>query len=224
MRSRVIWMMSLVCLAAVGARAGEIVFEESFAGYKLGSEIKEPWQSSAAHTGMTVEVASPADAAEGEFWLHLADPVAGPTRSCANIRREMPAFEQGELSFRWHIKSLARFAVYLGTGSASSPEDRVVGFKMHETGRVFLVNDLLDQRPAWALEAGNTYKVSLAFQHRDEENRNVTLVLDDGSTPRKLEAVVPRGEPITAIRFTTENRDAGGDFYLTDLVLTRSDG
>jgi hypothetical protein len=221
---RLVGWAVVVGLAAVAGRAEQTVFEEDFAGYPAGAELSAPWESSAEHTGIIVRVESPPGASAGESWLRLADPVAAPSRANANIRREIPALEYGTLTFRLHVGSLARFAVYLGTGSASAPEDRLVGFKVHQDGRHFLINDRPDHRPAWALRTGATYLVTLAFAPHEKTHRNVSLTFDDGRDPRTFTAVVPRGQPVTAVRFTTENLDAGGDFYLTDLVLTRADG
>lgn len=218
-----VWVLAMAAVS-VPAEDSVAVFEESFAGGAFGSEPAAPWQSSAGDDGVTVAIGAPPDAAEGERWLHLGDPVSDASRGNANIRRELPDMAYGELRFRLHVDSLARFGVYLGTWPASKPEYRTVGFKVQEDGGVLLVNDLENQRSKWKLKDGHTYVMDLVFEPLDADYTTVRLMVDRGGSEDTLEAVVPVGDPITGLRITTENLDAGGEFYITDLVLTRTGG
>lgn len=212
--------LALVSIPAMAVPKNQLL-NADFSRLKAGAAPGKPWLTSNKADGVDVVAASPDDAT-GAGWLRLRD---DSTEAGTTLRQSFGAMTSGSFSVKLHAAAAhaAPIGIYLGAGSASSAEDRVIELKTNGRG-VFQIGSAGDREasPITLLPGATTH---LFVQWRPNvagDNLDVVYgtVDENGQllTSQRLQLPV-KPQPISALRITTDKSATGADFYLTDLRL-----
>lgn len=212
--------LALVSTPAVAAPKNQLQ-NTDFAKLKAGAAPGKPWLTSNKADGVDVVAASP-DLATGSGWLRLRD---DSTEAGATLRQSFAAMTSGSFSLKLHAAAThaATIGIYLGVGSASSAEDRVIELKTNGRGVVQIGSAGDREASPITLSPGTTTLLFVQWRPNPAgDNLDVVYgtVDEQGQllTSQRLELPVTP-QPISALRITTDKSATGADFYVTNLRL-----
>ena len=209
----------LATLSAVTAQ--DRIVNGSFAGNTTGMVPQKPWivpsqVTEAKDVSVTVETL-PGEK-DGKLWLKLAD--ANPSVP-TGVVQNFPEIKTGRLTFKVFFERVgSAFGVYLGAPKVSSPESRIIDFKVLKGGKLSLGNAGARSKSDFAFATGQIYSLIFDFQTSEDGSKvsyNVTLE----STGESLgSAEVDARAPIAGMRIATDSTDDQTIVYITDISLT----
>ena len=224
MKSRPIILLGLALLIAAGplsAAPKNILQSADFSALKAGKAPGKPWQTGAKAEGIEVVAGSPAGKESG--WMHLRDASA---EGAAALRQSFAPLAAGNFSAKIYLakEHTATLGIYLGTGNASSPAERVIDLKTNAHGVVQIGTAGTREPTALKLEPGATTTLFVEWRP-DAAGKQLEVsygTLDEQGKPtdtQHLQMAVPI-QAVSALRITSDKAPTGADFYVTNLQIS----
>ena len=220
MISTVAWPAVLVQESPVSVQQTNVIAEGNFSSGRTGGPLLKPWICSKNTEKARVTLETPTGRPEAERWVRLAD---DSDKENANLRQSFAPVTSGRFQVRLiSNKGGGRLSFNLGTGAASSPEERAVQLSIDSDGSLVVRAEHKHKTPS-QIKPGAVYLVRCDFEPvKDGKALRILAELVEESTQRqsRLETEVETELAITTVRVTSTKTDTGVDYYVTDLSLT----
>lgn len=202
-------------------KAQERIGNGTFAGQAPGTVPGKPWMVPSQVTegkDVSVTVEPLPNESDGKMWLKLAD--GNATLPCG-LLQNFPEIKSGRLSLKLYFERVgSAFGIYLGGAKVSSPESRIIDFKVLKGGRLSLGNAGTRSTSDFAFATGKVYPLVFDFQ-TNEDGTKVSYNVTQEDTGESLgSAEVDARTPISGIRIATDSGDDQTVVYVTDISLT----
>jgi len=212
-------LLLALCAAPAPALAQprDLLAESSFARDPIGRMPSRPWQPSPP-AQMVGVVRDNLPGASEIPWVKIVD---GNAELSTNLRHPLPDVREGTLRFRIvNARAGGALGFYLGTGTGSSPEDRVFELKISGSGNVAIGGRGERANAGFTVEVGVEYDLYLEFGPESDGSGSVAFgYMRDGRPTTVATAEVPRFLPCTILRITTDRSNADSMFFIGDLRL-----
>ena len=213
-------LLYLLCSLAT-AFAEERIPNGSFTGQAVGTIPAKPWIVPSQVTGgedVSVTL-QPLPGQSGEkLWVKFADANPKvPTGMVTNFA-EIP---NGRLTAKVYFERVgSAFGIYLGAPKVSSPESRIIDFKVLKGGKLSLGDGGVRNKTSFAFEPGKVYPLFFDFK-TDPDGKKVSYQVGREDTGEILgSAEVDARVPIEALRIATDSADDQSIVYVSDISLT----
>lgn len=211
-------LLPLLTLAALlpAAAAAKFLSGTNAAKWKAGEGPPRPWQYSAPEAGTSVRVVPHA----GSMWIELRD---DSTTSSASLRQEFAPLKSARLSLKIALPAehTGEFGIYLGTGNASSTDERIVDLKTNSRGIMRMGSSGERVNTSLVLAAGSTEHVFIEFRGKGSAlHLRIGRINPESNDVILGEHTFPeRADLVTRLRITTDNTPAGSRVLVSDLML-----
>jgi hypothetical protein len=211
---------SLLPVALAGSLAANALVPD-LSGLSPGQAVPGPWQTSDRDEGILARGGIPQGAGEGTGWIELRDDSPEAT---ANVRQRFEPVPAGRFSLRIRLGPLhsGPIGIYLGTGQASAPAERVIDLKTNDRGNLRLGSRGERQGTPLLLIPGSEVRLYLEFAPTGDGMEVVLGSLDEHGREReasRYQVPVDQAQPISALRITSDSAPTGAHFYVSDLKL-----
>lgn len=208
----------LLCLAVVSGSAApkeiNLLKQADFSKLKSVAELSAPWQTTAKSAGITVRMVNAK--ATPPTWVQMKD---DSTEAAATMRQSFDAVAKGRFSvyIRANEDHKGGIGVYLGTGTASAPADRVIDIKSSDNGMFRVGSRSERQNTPLVVQPGDVYQLWTDWTPREDGALDVRFGVIDGSGVDRvlLAFVVQEPKPITVLRITTDAPAKGAHFLVS---------
>ncbi len=214
-------LLPLLFTALASASAQDHIANGSFTGQTAGTAPQKPWivpsqVTEASDVAVTVETLP--GATDGKLWLKLAD--ANPSVP-TGVLQNFSEIKNGRLSLKVYFERVgSAFGVYLGAPKVSSPESRIIDFKVLKGGRLSLGNAGARTVSDFAFTAGKVYPLAFDFQTNADGTKISYNVTQEDTGESLGSAEVDARAPIGGLRIATDSGDDQTIVYVSDIALT----
>ncbi|MDP2136843.1 MAG: hypothetical protein Q8J74_03225 [Candidatus Didemnitutus sp.] len=216
-------LLPLLLLTAMlpGLAAAKYLSGTNAAKWKVGEGPPRPWQYNAPEAGTSVRIVQH----EGTAWIELRDDSASLS---ASLRQEFSPLKSARLSLRIALPEDHRgeFGIYVGTGNASSTDERIVDLKTNSRGVLRMGSGGERVDSSLVLPAGTTTHVFVEFRAKGSNLLlRVGRIGVDGRDELLGEHTFPeRADLVTRLRITTDNAATGSRVLVSNLLLQSVSG
>ena len=210
----------LFCSLAA-ASAEDRIANGSFAGQSTGTVPQKPWIVPTQVTSgedVSVTLQPLPGQPEEKLWVKFADANPKvPTGMVTNFAE----IKDGRFAAKVYFERVGTaFGIYLGSAKVSSPESRIVDFKVLKGGKLSLGDSGVRNKGSFTFEPGKVYPLFFDFK-TDAEGKKVSYQVgleDSGEILGSAE--VDARAPIAGLRIATDSADDQSIVYVSDISLT----
>jgi len=213
-------LLALLCASASLACAQNIIVNGSFEGGTAGALPPKPWIVASQVTkgeNVLVQLDPLPEATDGKLWLHLRDENPEvPTGALQNF----PETKSGRFTCKVYFQKVgSAFGIYLGAPKVSSPETRVIDFKVLAGGKVTLGKEGARSHSGFIFVPGKVYSIYFDFETSADGSTVTYKVGTDDSADPIGTGDIPAKNPIAGLRIATDSKDKESDVYITDISI-----
>lgn len=213
----------LALLASLAAAlAGDRIVNGSFAGQAPGTIPPKPWivptqVTEGKDVSVTVEPIPSTEIVGVKFADANAKVPSGMVQNFAEI-------PNGRFTAKVYFERVGTaFGIYLGAPKVSSPESRIIDFKVLKGGKLSLGNAGVRTKADFSFEPSRVYPLFFDFK-TDIEGKKVTYQVgleDSGEILGSAE--VDARVPIAGLRIATDSTDDQTIAYVADIALVEKE-
>lgn len=188
---------------------------------QAGTVPSKPWIVPSQVTGgenVSVTLQALPGQADEKLWVRFAD---GNPQVPTGMVQNFSEIKNGRLTAKVYFERVGTaFGIYLGGAKVSSPESRIIDFKVLKGGMLSLGNSGVRDKSSFAFQPGKVYPLFFDFK-TGADGKKVSYQVGLEDTGEVIgSAEVDARTPISGIRIATDSTDDQTIAYVSDISLT----
>lgn len=188
---------------------------------QAGTVPPKPWIVPSQVTGgenVSVTLQPLPGQADEKLWVKFSD---GNPQLPTGMVQNFSEIKNGRLTAKVYFERVGTaFGIYLGAAKVSSPESRIIDFKVLKGGKLSLGDAGVRNKSGFSFVPGKVYPLFFDFK-TDAEGKKVSYQVGLEDTGEVLvSADVDARAPIAGLRIATDSTDDQTIAYVSDISLT----